>query len=146
MTKSISATYKKLRGNEKILFPVTLWGIAFPVMFVGMYDFPFLSRILFFISGTFLLLVSVSPMFWKNETPNNRQQAFTHYMGSYGGIGVGMIACLVYYFSSLTIIIVSLYATFTFLQMFVRKLQLRNYIYWVEVVALFSVCVILWMG
>lgn len=146
MTHSISATYQKLiNKKEKLLLPIALWLTAFPIMTVGIYQSStFLARILFFIAEAFILIISVAPMYWKNETLNNRQQAFMHYLGSYGGIGVGMIACLVYAFNPLSIILVSLYALFVITQMLIKKLQIPNHIYWMEVVAILIISIILY--
>ena len=60
-------------------------------------------------------------------------------IGSYGGISLGMIACFVAGFPVLTLIPIFLFATFTLIQFFVKKWQLWNYIYWIEVSALLAV-------
>lgn len=147
MTYSISATYQKLNTKEKILLPITLWCIAFPIMIVGMYE-PgvYFARGLFFVAGFFLLLISVAPMYWKNETLNNRQQAFMHYLGSYGGIGTGMIACLIYYSVLLTWVLVILYGGFVLSQFFIKKLRIPNHVYWLEVIALIIISTILYLN
>lgn len=142
MTKSVSATYKKLKGLEKPLFTITLWAVAIPIMIVGIESAPNnYPEILFFLAGAGICLVGASPMYW-----SGKMEKTAHYIGSYGGIGFGMIACIIYLFSPLILLSVSLYAIFVIIQMKVKKLQLNNHIYWIEVIALVTVCAILYLS
>jgi hypothetical protein len=137
MTKSISATFQRLQKKEKILMPITLWLTAFPIMIVGVLKAPTLfTQVLFGIAGTLILLISVSPMYWKSETKNNRNQALLHYVGSYGGIGIGMIACLLSFTSLSVILIIGAYLLFVASQMLLKWKFVNNHIYWIEVIAI----------
>lgn len=141
MTKSISETYRKLIGWERPLFTITMWAVAIPIMIVGIESVPNnWPEVLFFLAGFGICLVGASPAYW-----SGKMELTAHLIGSYGGIGFGMIACVLYLFSPLTVILVSLYAAFAASQMLIKKLQVKNYVYWLEVVALIVVCSILYL-
>jgi len=138
MTKSISATFQRLQTqNEKLFFIFTLWAVAFPIMIVGILKAPnFFSRLLYFIASGFILVISIAPMYWKSETYNNRRQSFMHFLGSYGGIGVGMIATLFAFTTFPVITLIALYFCFVIVQMVLKWQFVNNYIYWIEVIAI----------
>ncbi len=139
MTKSISETYRKLIGWERPLFTITMWAVAIPIMIVGIESVPNnWPEVLFFLAGFGICLVGASPAFW-----TNKMELTAHLIGSYGGIGMGMIACVLYLFSPLTVILVSLYTAFAASQMLTTKLRIKHHIYWIEVVALLVICIIL---
>lgn len=140
MTYSISSSYRKLIGWEKPFFTLTMWAVAIPIMIVGIDSVPNnWPEILFFLAGSGICLVGASPEYW-----SGKMELTAHLIGSYAGIGLGMLACLIYLFSPLSIILVSAYAAFVISQMFIKKLRVPNYIYWIEVVALIIVCSILY--
>jgi hypothetical protein len=135
MSFSISATFQTLIGWERMLFTLTLWFTALPIIMVGIDKVPNgMPEILFFAAGACIFLVGAAPVYWKSETASDRQQARMHYIGSYGGIGLGMVASLVYFTSLSTWIIVGAYAVFVLAQM-VLKWSFKNYVYWVEIAA-----------
>lgn len=141
MSYSISASYRYLQGWEKVLFTLTMWAVAIPIMILGIDSVPNnYPEILFFLAGAGICLVGASPAYW-----SGKMELTAHLIGSYGGIGFGMIACVLYLFSPLTVILVSLYAAFAASQMLIKKLQVKNYVYWLEVVALIVVCSILYL-
>lgn len=141
MTGSISATFKGLQKKEKILMPLTLWATAFPIMIVGVLKAPtVITKVLFGVAGGLILLISVSPMYWKKKTKNNRIQSLIHYIGSYGGIGIGMVACLLSFSSLPTILIIIAYIAFVASQMLLKWKFINNHIYWIEVIAII-ICV-----
>jgi hypothetical protein len=142
MTHSISATYKKLTGAEKPLFTITLWAVAVPLMIVGIKSVPDnWPEILFFLAGTGICLVGASPAYW-----TNKMELTAHLIGSYAGIGFGMTACLIYCFSITTLTLISFYGLFILSQFFVKKIQLKNYTYWMEVLALVIICTVLFFN
>lgn len=142
MTKSISATYKKLTGLEKPLFTITLWAVAVPVMIVGIDSVPNnWTEILFFLAGSGICLVGASPKYW-----SGKMELTAHLIGSYGGIGMGMIACVLYLFSPVVLILVASYLVFVIIQMFIKKLRINNYIYWIEILALINISTILYLN
>ncbi len=139
MTISISATYKHVKGWERPWFSVTLCSIAIPVMIVGIEAVPVnKSEVLFFLAGSLLCLVGASPKFW-----SGKMELTAHLVGSYGSIGLGMIASLVYFFNAPTIFYVGIYGLFVLSQFFVSWMRLNNYIYWVEVGAIITIITIL---
>lgn len=142
MTYSISASYRYLQGWEKVLFTLTMWMVAIPVMFVGITAVPDdYTELLFFLSGAGICLVGASPAYW-----SGKMELTAHLIGSYGGIGFGMAACVLYLFSPLTVILVALYVAFVVSQMFSKKLQFQNYVYWLEIVALIIISSILYFS
>jgi len=142
MTYSISATYRKLTGWERPLFTLTMWAVAIPIMIVGIDSVPNNSpEILFFLAGSGICLVGASPEYW-----TGKMELTAHLIGSYGGIGFGMLACLLYLFNPLSVILVSVYAGFVASQMLTKKLQIPNHVYWLEVAALIVVCVVLYFN
>jgi len=139
MTKSISATYKHVKGLERPWFSFTLLSIAIPVMIVGIEAVPDnLPEVLFFIAGSLLCLVGASPKFW-----SGKMELTAHLIGSYGSIGLGMIACLVYFFNAPTIFYIGIYGLFVLSQFFVKWMRLPNHVYWVEVGAIIVIIFIL---
>lgn len=135
MTESISKTFAKLKPWEQPFFTIMLAAVAFPIMYIGIESTDKeLAKGLFFLAGSLIVLVGASPKFWESKMENT-----AHLIGSYGGIGIGMIACFVAGFPVLTLIPIFLFATFTLIQFFVKKWQLWNYIYWIEVSALLAV-------
>lgn len=142
MSYSISASYKYLQGWEKVLFTVTMWAVAIPIMIVGIDSVPNnYPEILFFLAGSGICLVGASPEYW-----SGKMELTAHLVGSYSGIGFGMLACLLYLFNPLAVILVSVYAAFVASQVLTKKFQLPNYVYWLEVAALIVVCVVLYFN
>ena len=142
MTKSISETYRKLIGWERPLFTITMWAVAIPIMIVGIESVPNnWPEVLFFLAGFDICLVGASPAFW-----TNKMELTAHLIGSYGGIGMGMIACLLYLFSPAVLLSVMGYLAFVIIQIFVKKLRINNYIYWMEVAALVVISGILYLN
>ena len=138
MTESISATYKKLDEWEKPFFTITLWAVAIPIIIVGIDAVPENQpQILFFLAGSGICLVGASPKYW-----SDKMEKTAHYVGSYGGIGFGVIACLVYLFSPLTLLIIIPF-TFYVLSQTIDELKLPNHTYWVEIVSLLIVTAVL---
>lgn len=133
--KSISISYADLKTHEKPFFTLNLIFVAIPIMIVGIESTQnHLAEGLFFLAGFLITLIGASPAFW-----TNRMEHTAHMIGSYGGISLGMIACFVAGFPVLTLIPIFLFAGFTLIQFFVKKWQLWNYIYWIEVSALLAV-------
>lgn len=136
MSISISSTYKFLKGIEKPLFSFVLWITALPIMIVGIdLSEGLWSQFLFFFAGAGICLVGAAPSFWTSKMEHT-----VHLIGSYGGIGLGMIACLVNLFSVWTAILVGVFGLFALLTLY---LKLKNHIYWIEVSAIVIVCLIL---
>lgn len=139
MTISISATYKHLKGLERLWFSATLVSIAIPIMIVGIESVPEnLSEVLFFLAGSLLCLVAASPKFW-----SGKMELTAHLLGSYGSISLGMIACLVYFFNPPAIFYVGIYGLFVLSQFFMKWMRLPNHIYWVEIGAIIIILTIL---
>ena len=55
-----------------------------------------------------------------------------------------MFACLLYLFQPLTITLVTGYVLFAASQILIKKLQLPNFVYWLEIVALVVISLILY--
>lgn len=139
MTYSISSTYKVVRGWEKPWFTVTLWSVALPIIIVALENIPGDGvKILFFLAGALICLVGAAPLFWEGGLEYRM-----HMIGSYGGIGLGMIASLIHFWSFFTVFFVALFALFTASQMLTSKYRISNHIYWIEVSALITVILIL---
>ena len=140
MSYSISASYKYLQGWEKTMFTLTMWAVAIPIMIVGINKVPNnYPEILFFLAGSGICLVGASPKYW-----SGKMELTAHLIGSYGGIGFGMLACLLYLFQPLTITLVTGYVLFAASQILIKKLQLPNFVYWLEIVALVVISLILY--
>jgi hypothetical protein len=141
MTKSISATYKKLNEWEKPFFTIVLWAVAIPVIVVGIDAVPENQpQILFFLAGSGICLVGASPKYW-----SGKMELIAHLIGSYGGIGLGVIACIVYLSSPLTLLLIIPFAFFVLSQT-IDDLKLQNHTYWVEIVSLLIVTAVLWLN
>ena len=140
MTASISDTYKIIKGWEKPWFTITLWCVAVPIIIVGIENIPENTpQILFFIAGGLIVLVSSSPEFW-----SNKRELTAHRIGSYGGISFGIVACLVHYYSLVTLILVTIFVVFAILQLLnIKQLKIPNHIYWIEVAAIVMVSLVL---
>lgn len=134
MSKSISASFKFLKGFEKVIFSLVLWAVAFPLIIVGLDGIPDGEvKILFFLSGSLIALIGASPTYWVKG-----QEQIAHYIGSYGGIGIGMLALLLHYISFTTLGLVSLFILFTSAQFLTKVYRVKNFIYWVEVAAIIT--------
>jgi hypothetical protein len=96
-------------------------------------------EILFFLAGSGICLVGASPKYW-----SGKMELTAHLIGSYSGIGFGMLACLLYLFQPLTITLVTGYVLFAASQILIKKLQLPNFVYWLEIVALVVISLILY--
>ncbi len=139
MTESISKTFAKLKPWEQPFFTIMLTAVAFPIMYIGIETaHTELAKGLFFLAGSLIVLVGASPKFWESRMENT-----AHLIGSYGGIGIGVIACFVAGFPVLSLIPVFIFVLFTGAQFLIEKSQLPNHIYWVEVMAFFSVALVL---
>lgn len=134
MSKSISASYKFLKGIEKPIFSLVLWATAFPLIIVGLQNIPEGQvKILFFLSGALIALIGASPKYWIKS-----QEQIAHYVGSYGGIGLGMLALLIHFPTMITLGLVTLFALFTSSQFLTKVYRVNNFIYWVEVAAILT--------
>ena len=144
MTESISKTYMVItKAWEQMWFVLTLWSVALPVMAVGL-EMTFVeqkSGILFFLAGTGIALVGAAPAFWLTK-----HEYWAHMIGSYGGIGFGIISCFIYFNDFLTFLICGAYSAFVVTQFLFKKLRINNYIYWVEVFALLTVVSVLYIN
>jgi hypothetical protein len=141
MTISISATYKHAKGLERLWFSATLVSIELPIMIVGIEAVQNdVSEVLFFIAGSLLCLVAASPAYW-----SNKMELTAHLIGSYGTISFGIIACIVYLFNPVTILLTGIYALFVISQFFINKLKLPNFKYWLEIGAIIVVPLILYL-
>jgi len=141
MTISISETYRELKIKEKFLFTVTLWAVAIPIIIVSIETVKDQSPVLFFIAGSLLMLVSASPTFW-----SGKMELTAHLIGSYGSIGIGIVACLDYFFNPITIYISGAYILLVVVQFFIKKLRLNNFIYWLEIGAIITVTWVLYVN
>ena len=138
MTDSISATQRLLRGFEKPWFSVTLVAVAIPIIIVGINGISGeRGQFLFFLAGAAICLVAASPAYWAGK-----HELTAHLVGSFGGIGFGMIACLVHYFSIETVALIAGFGLFALLAWIFK---LKNHTYWVEVMALVTVVLVLYI-
>ncbi|MFV0269883.1 MAG: hypothetical protein ACK5HT_22420 [Draconibacterium sp.] len=136
MTKSISETYRFTQKWEKVWFTISMFLVAIPIMIVG-FDVsdPEQVLILWLLAGGLICLIGATQVFW-----NGGMEHTAHMLGSYGGIGAGMLALLIHCTSVVTIALVNLFVVFAALQMIpwnkFEKYKIPHRIYWVEVAAI----------
>ena len=137
MTVSISATAKFHKSTlEKVWFGLSLWAVGIPLMIVGFESSdPEDTLILWLLAGGLICLIAAAQVFWKGG-----MEYKAHMIGSYGGIGSGMLALLIHCTSFITILLVSVFALFASVQLIpwkkFNKYKIKNRIYWVEVAAI----------
>lgn len=118
---SISASYYKLKGNQKILFTLALWGFTIPIIIYA-------NTGLLFYSGAFICFVGVSPAF-----KNKGMEKKVHLIGAYTGIILGFISLLIDY-NEYYLVLGSIFIISNIIK------RIPNYIWWIEVI---SFCAIL---
>nr|WP_319268287.1 hypothetical protein [uncultured Draconibacterium sp.] len=137
MTVSISATAKHHTSIwESVWFSLSLWAVGIPLMLVGfVLSNPEQTLVLWLLAGGLICLIGAAQVFWRGG-----MEYKAHMIGSYGGIGSGMLALLLHCTSFVTVALVGLFAVFTAVQMLpiskMDKYKLNNRIYWVEVAAI----------
>jgi hypothetical protein len=129
---SISDSY--YRENNKALFTLFIWSIAFPMIILGVSVTP-----LMFFAGAFLAFVGAAPAF-KEE-----QEGTVHIIGATGGISLGYIAMIVAYHQYYLPAIMGLFAILAVpkkLPKFLDKSWMKwwtngipNYTWWIETMA-----------
>lgn len=144
MTVSISATAKHhTNAWEKLWFALSLWAVGVPLMVVGFDSSGDGVLILWLLAGGFICLIGASQVYWKGGS-----EYTAHMLGSYGGIGSGMVALLVHCSSWPTYLFVGAFVVFTAVQMIpwakFEKYKLKHNIYWVEVAAIITSILSLW--
>ena len=144
MTISISATAKHHKSSwEKLWFALSLWCVGAPLMIIGFDVSGDGVLILWLLAGGFICLIGASQVYW-----NGGMEYKAHMLGSYGGIGSGMIALLIHCSSLITYLLVGAFVVFTAVQMIpwskFDKYKIANRIYWVEVAAIITAILSLW--
>lgn len=148
MTVSISATAKHhTNAWEKLWFALSLWAVGVPLMIVGFDVSGDGVLILWLLAGGFICLIGASQVYWNKEKNGKMDtEGKAHMLGSYGGIGSGMVALLVHCSSWVTYLLVGAFVVFTAVQMIPKfdKYKLKHNIYWVEVAAIITSILSLW--
>ena len=131
--RSISDSWYRLTTGDKWMFCIATWGYVLPLfMIVFTNDCPDWQRYIFFVATVLLIMVGIFPDFKvKTEKP-------WHTIGAEGGILMAMLWGL---FAGLWFIPIPFFL-FTWLMV---KNKIRNHTYWIEIVAYFSVVLMLWM-
>ena len=116
---SISDSYYQLLGNLKLLFSFSLIGFAFPIV---LYD----NKVLNFVAGGLICFVAVSPEF------KLVYESDIHYICALGGVISGMLSLWLNYKLWKNVIGFILISVIFYL-------TLQNYIWWIEVLAFYTV-------
>jgi len=121
--KSISDSYYQLPNKQKALFTLALWGFAIPIIMLSGIS----SSLLLFLSGGFIALVGAAPAF------NSLLMEYkAHMLGEYGGILLGL-SSLIVDFGAWEIVVIAIVLAI------LLKLFSKNYIWWIEVLAFFTI-------
>ena len=121
--KSISESYYRLPSKQKVLFTLALWGFAIPVIILG----GMLESWLLFLAGGLITLVGAAPAF-----KSLLMEYKAHMFGAYGGILLGLTALVVNFNLWWLVLIAVILAV-------IIKFTIKNYIWWIEVLAFFTV-------
>jgi len=129
---SISDSYYK--ENNKALFTLFIWSIAFPVIILGVEKTP-----LMFFAGAFLAFVGAAPAF-KEELERS-----VHIIGAAGGIILGFLAMIIGYHQYYLPIVMGVFVILALpkrLPKFLDKSWMKwwtnginNYTWWIETMA-----------
>jgi hypothetical protein len=126
--KSISQSYYCLPAKSKLLFTLFCWCFAFPAIIVA-------DNLLMFIAGSGICFVGAAASFQDKLTRP------VHMIGA----GIGVV------FSQLSIIfdyhlwyISLIFVVTSILLILFRKQVKQHQIWWIEIVAFLSICLVLW--
>jgi len=122
---SISESWYKLKEkNKQALFNVFASGVGIPMMFYGLLDtISFNSTILFALSGLFLWVVSTASDY-KQKMANK-----VHYVGATLSIICGFIGIIIQFNSWWPLI------GFILSAVVLKRIKIKNYTWWVEILA-----------
>ena len=123
--KSISDSYYRLPKKLKPLFYFFCLGFAIPAIILG-------DNLLIVLAGSLICFVGAASAFKGNSTTK-----WTHMVGAYGGVLLSQIAIWVYY--DMWYITV----TFIVLSGLMYILNVKDKIWWIELLAFSSICVVL---
>lgn len=116
---SISDSYYQLPSNLKLLFSFSLIGFALPIV---LYD----NKVLNFVAGGLICFVAVSPEF------KLVYESDIHYICALGGVISGMLSLWLNYKLWKNVVGFILISVIFYL-------TLQNYIWWIEVLAFYTV-------
>ena len=124
---SISESYYRLPKKINFLFTFFCWGFAIPAIILG-------DNALMFLAGSGIAFVGAAAAF-KDKMTNN-----VHMIGAYGGVLLSQISIWYnYHMWYITIIFIILSGT-------LLLLKVKNKIWWVEVAAFLSICIVLYFN
>jgi hypothetical protein len=119
---SISDSYYKLSLNSKFIFTLAMWGFAFPIIMLS-------ENGLLFFSGAGICFVGAAPLF-KEEF-----EGLIHRIGAITGIGLGLLALIIYYNSYYLVLLYVL----IFLIIYLSKVN--NRIWWIEILSFLTIII-----
>lgn len=144
MTRSISDTYRKLKGWEVTWFTLALWlGVAFPIIILGLQAAEGNAfQFLWFFAGAGIAFVGAAPVFWN---PDIQQKV--HVAGATGGIACAILAIALTLPGWWNWLLAGTYLLFALTQT-VKKwnFKIKNNTYWLEVAALVEVWLALFIN
>lgn len=124
--KSISDSYYRLRGSDKILFTLFCWGFAMPFIISSIE-----IHSLFFFSGAGICFVGAAAAFKDSVNARN-----VHMIGAYSGVALGFIGLgLIGLFLPIGIFLLS----------GIFLIKTKNNIWWIEISAFLIIIVSLWL-
>lgn len=122
--KSISDSYYRLPQKLKFIFTLFCWGFAVPAIILG-------DNVLMFLAGSGIAFVGAAAAFKEKMTHN------VHMIGAYGGVLLSQISIFYnYHLWGLNLLFIILAGTlFIF--------NIKNKIWWSEVLAFLTICIVL---
>lgn len=125
---SISESFYRFSGNNKWYFTLFCWGIAFPAIIIG-------STPLMFLAGMGIAFVGAATMFKEKLT------GAVHFTGA----AIGIIASQLAIYFDFNQPIINYGAITVMVLIFTSKNIIKNYIWWIEIVAFMSIILALFL-
>ena len=123
--KSISESYYRFPNSMRFIFTLALWGFAIPIIMLGGIS----ESVLLFLAGGFIVLVGAAPAF-----KGLLMEYKAHMLGAYTGILLGLTSLIVD-FGSWEIVAIAVVLAI------LLKIFSKNYIWWIEILAFFTILV-----
>lgn len=125
---SISDSYYRLPGKQKILFTLFCWLFAYPMIIMA-------QNGLMYVAATFIMIVGASPAFKRDELVK-----FLHMFGAYGGVGFGIASVWVNYYLWYVSIL------FLFVAALLLIFKVKDKIWWTEIIAFLTIYFVVLFG
>ena len=126
--RSISDSFYRLPKKVNWLFVAFCWGFAFPAMIIGTLQ---TQNGLMFFAASGIMFVGAAAAFKQKLTKT------VHFTGAYGGVALSQIS-IVYDYKMWYVTV-----AFVVLALILELLKVKNKIWWQEILAFVSICVVL---